>query len=83
MYTLFGLSLIKPVHHTLFINRNFLKLCLVGVLNIKIYHEYKGGIEKSVPRMIDWHHGACIVMTNGAREGHIVLSHPHTNNRLN
>ena len=38
------------------------------------------GIEKSVPRITDWHHEACRVMTNGDRDGRIFLSHPHTNN---
>ena len=27
----------------------------------------------------DWHHEACRAMTNGDLEGHILLSHPHTN----
>ena len=26
---------------------------------IKILHECEGGIEKSVPRITDWHHEAC------------------------
>ena len=39
-----------------------------------------GGIEKSIPRITDWHHKAYRVMTNGDREGQIFLSHPHTNN---
>ena len=47
---------------------------------IRIYHECKGSIENSVPRITDWHHEACRVMTNGDREGRIFLSHPHTNN---
>ena len=34
---------------------------MVGVLTyfdkiIRIHHECEGGIEKSVPRIIDWHH---------------------------
>ena len=36
---------------------------------IGIYHACEGGIEKSVPRITDWH---C--------EGPIFLSHPCTNN---
>ena len=44
---------------------------------IRIYHEYEGEIEKSVPRITDWHHEACRVMTNGDCEGRIFLSHPH------
>ena len=48
---------------------------------ISIHHECKGGIKKiSVPRITDWHHEACSVMTIGDREGRIFLSHPHTNN---
>ena len=47
---------------------------------IRIYDECEVGIEKSVPRIIDWQHEACRVMTNGDPEGRIVLSHPHTNN---
>ena len=47
---------------------------------ITIYHEYEGGIEKSVPRITDWHHEACRVMTINDREGRIFLSDPHTNN---
>ena len=46
--------------------------------NISIHHEYEGGIEKSVPRITDWHHEACRVMTIVDREGWIFLSHPHT-----
>ena len=26
---------------------------------IRIYHEHEGGIEKSDPRITDWHHKAC------------------------
>ena len=40
------------------------------------------GIEKSVPRITDWHHEACRVMTNRDREGRIFLSYPHRNNRF-
>ena len=47
---------------------------------IRIYHEYEGGIEKSVPRITVWHHEACRVMPNGDREGRIFLSHSDTNN---
>ena len=46
--------------------------------NLLIYHE--GEMEKSVPRITDWHHKACQVMTNGDREGQIFLSHPYTKN---
>ena len=37
-------------------------------------------MEKSVPRITDWHHNDCRVMTNGDREGLIFLFYPHTNN---
>ena len=50
--------------------------------NIRIHHECEGGIEKFVPRITDWHHEACRVMTIGDREGVVFLSHPHTNNGL-
>ena len=45
---------------------------------ISIHYECEGGIEKSVPRITDWHHEACRVMTIGDCEGWIFLSHPHT-----
>ena len=47
---------------------------------IRIYHEFEGEIEKSVPRITVWHHEACRVMTNGDPEGWIFLSYPHTKN---
>ena len=43
-------------------------------------YECEGRIEKSVPRIANWHHEACLVMTNGDPEGRIFLSYPHTNN---
>ena len=46
---------------------------------IRIYHEYDGRIKNSVPRITDWHHEACRVMTNGDPEGRILLFYPHTN----
>ena len=52
----------------------------IKVKHIRIYYECEGGIEKSVPRITDWHHEACRVMTLiGDREGRIFLS-PHTTN---
>ena len=36
--------------------------------SIRIYHEYKGGIEKTVLKMTDWHHEACPVITIGDHE---------------
>ena len=47
--------------------------------NIRIYHECKGKIKKSIPRMAVWHHEACQVMTNDDLEERIFLSYPHTN----
>ena len=47
---------------------------------IRIYQECEGRIEKSVPRIANWHYEACRVMTNGDPEGQIFLSYPHTNN---
>ena len=49
---------------------------------ISIHHKCEGGIEKSIPRITDWHHEACRVMTIGDREGRICLSHPHMINRF-
>ena len=51
---------------------------MVGI--IRIYHECKGVIEKSVTRIIDWHQEACRVMTIGDQEGRIFLSHHHNFN---
>ena len=47
---------------------------------IRIHHECEGGIEKSIPRIINWYYKACRVMTKGDRKGQIFLSHPHANN---
>ena len=49
---------------------------------IRIHHECKGGIEKSVQRITDWHHEACLVITIGDREGQIFLCLPHMNSGL-
>ena len=49
---------------------------IIRVEIIKIHHKCEGRIEKSVPRITDWHHEACRVDC----EGHIFLSHPHRNN---
>ena len=46
---------------------------------IRIYHESEGRIEKSVQRILSWHHEACRVMTNGDPQGRIFLSYPHMN----
>ena len=51
-----------------------------ALLNIRIYHECEGRIEKSVLRIAVWHHETCRVMTNGDPEGRIFLSYPQTNN---
>ena len=45
---------------------------------MSIHHEHEGRIEISVPRITDWYHEACRVMTIGDREGRIFLSNPHT-----
>ena len=47
---------------------------------IRIHHECKGGIEKTVRRIAVWHYEACRVMKNIDPEGQIFLSFPHTNN---
>ena len=39
-----------------------------SVKNIRICHEYEGGIEKFVPMITVWHHQAYRVMTNGDPE---------------
>ena len=44
-------------------------LILFHIKTIRIHHECDGGIEKSIPRITDWHHEACRVMTNGDHEG--------------
>ena len=58
--------------------------CVVVVMQvsviIRIHHECDVGIGKSIPRITDWHHKACRVITNDDREGRIYISHPHTNN---
>ena len=45
---------------------------------LSIYHECEGWIEKSVPRISDWHHEACRVMTSGDHEGRIFFYHTLT-----
>ena len=45
-----------------------------------MHRECEGGIEKSVPMIIDYYREA--VMTVDDREGPIFLSHHHTNNGL-
>ena len=57
-----------------------LRSYILSILIIGINHESEGRIEKSVPRITDWHHEACRVMTNGDPEGRIFLSYPQTNN---
>ena len=52
---------------------------MVGKITI-IHHECEGGIEKSVPRITNWHQEACLVMTKGDHKGLLFLSHPHKNN---
>ena len=55
---------------------------IYNIKTIRIHHECEGGIEKPIPAIIVWHKEACQVMTNGDREGHIFLSHPHTKNKI-
>ena len=55
---------------------------MAPILNLRIYHEYEGGIEKFNPRIAVWNHKAGRVMTNGNCEGQIFLFHPHMNNRF-
>ena len=47
---------------------------------IRIYYESEHEIEKSVLRIMVWHHKACRGMNNADPKGRIFLSHPHTNN---
>ena len=46
---------------------------------IRIHHECEYGIEKSILRITDGYHEACLVMTKGDHEGWIFPSHPATN----
>ena len=47
---------------------------------IRIYnYECARGIEKSVLRIMVWHHTACREMNNADPKGRIFHSHPHTN----
>ena len=39
--------------------------------------ECEGEIEKSVPKITNWHQEACPATTNGGRKGQIFLSHPY------
>ena len=67
---------ISSVISIVLINKNFGH----KIMNIiRIYHECKGGIEKSVPRITVWHHKACRVMKIVDPEGRIFLSHSHMN----
>ena len=38
---------------------------------LSIHHECEGAIEKSIPRITNWHHEACRVMTISDHEGQI------------
>ena len=55
---------------SLVIRRVCLFFCILltgfyGIFDIiSIYHKYEGGIEKSIPRITDWHHKACQVTFN-------------------
>ena len=48
--------------------------------NIRIYHEFEGRVEKSVPRITIWHQEASRVMAKGDPKEQIFVSYPHTNN---
>ena len=56
--------------------------CFCPYENIRTHHKCEGAIDKSIPRITDWHHEACRMMPNGDREGQISLSPPHTNNEF-
>ena len=55
-------------------------LLFVSQYTIRNYLEYEGWIEKIIPRITVLQPDACGVMTNRDCEGHIFLSHSHTNN---
>ena len=86
VYCIQGVSLLEP-----YINQQLCEFSRDGTrpsvpprlglyMLIRIHHECEGGIEKSIPRIADWHHGVCQVMINGELEGQIFLSHPFTIN---
>ena len=58
--------------------RNIPHTSIIKFMSISIHHECEGGIEKSVPRITDWLHEACRVMTISDHEGWIFLSYSHT-----
>ena len=45
--------------------------------NIRIYREYEGGIEKSVPRITVWRNEACRVMTNSDHKTYFSIQSSH------
>ena len=49
---------------------------------IRICTECENGKDKSVPRITNWPHEACRVMTISDHKGRVLLSYPHTNNVL-
>ena len=65
-YGIIGILCFTPIIH----GRCRLKLLILSGNNMRI-HECEGRIEKSVPRITDWHHVACRVMTKGDHEGRI------------
>ena len=54
--------------HTYFVFGLCYQVRLNTEKTIRIHHKCEGEIEKSIPRITDWHHKACRVMTNGDRE---------------
>ena len=67
-------------HHKLYISTHSYKCIRQWVGFVRIFHECEGGVEKSFPRITNWHNKACRVMTICNRETWIFLSHPHTSN---
>ena len=57
------------------INGEHIRIYLIFKYVLIIYHECEGEI-KNLPRIIDWHHEAYRVMTNGDPEGRGFLSQP-------
>ena len=47
-------------------------LLCIRIKKSVLYQECEGGIEKSVPRITDWHHVACRLMT---RDGFLYPIH--------
>ena len=63
----------RPTDNSNLYMRTLVWLLLVYEI-IRIFHEYEDGIEKYIPKITDWLHDACRVMTNSDREGQIFVS---------